>query len=369
MSQRAQQVGQRPAKASRWMQRLGTIALSCGLAIGGLSGCTAPTPNSNSTSTGGKTKVLASNSVLCDLTRQIAQDSIDLKCLIPGGTDPHTYNPTPDDRKAVETSSLVLYGGYDFEPDVVKLIQAANTKNAIAVHELAVPKPIMSEDGHDHSHDHKDEKPKEGEKKEDEKKNSAAKDGSPKESAAKDKSEPDPHVWHNVKNGIAIVQVLKIQLSQASPTNTALYEKNAKDLTDRLTQLDTWITQSVATIPAPAKKLVTTHNALSYYGQAYGIPIEGALQGISTDEKPNAQRIKTLVDTIKSTQVPTLFAELSVNPKLLETVAKEANVKLAATSLVADGLGEPGSPSDTYEKMMRENTKAIVTGLGGKVEN
>ena len=294
-----------------------------------------------------KPAVVASNSVLCDFTKQIAQETIDLKCLIPGGKDAHTYSPTPDDRKAIESGSLILYGGYDFEPEVTKLIKAANSKTAIAVHEVAVPKPTMAVEEHDHA---------------DEKKEVKSKETQPK-------LEADPHVWHNVKNGIAIVQVLKIQLVQASPANAERYEKNAKDLTDRLTKLDTWVTQSVATIPAAAKKLVTTHDALSYYGQAYGIPIEGALQGISTTEKPSAQRIATLVTTIKSTQVPTLFAEVSVNPKLIETVAKESGVKLSAMPLVTDGLGEPGGPSDTYEKMIRENTTAIVTGLGGKVAN
>jgi manganese/iron transport system substrate-binding protein len=292
-----------------------------------------------------KPAVVASNSVLCDFTKQIAQETIDLKCLIPGGKDAHTYSPTPNDRKAIETGSLILYGGYDFEPEVTKLIKAANSKTAIAVHEVAVPKPTMAVEEHDHA---------------DEKKEVKSKETQPKLKA-------DPHVWHNVKNGIAIVQVLKTQLVQASPANAVLYEKNAKNLTDRLTKLDTWVTQSVATIPAAAKKLVTTHDALSYYGQAYGIPIEGALQGISTTEKPSAQRIATLVATIKSTQVPTLFAEVSVNPKLIETVAKESGVKLSAMPLVTDGLGEPGGPSDTYEKMIRENTTAIVTGLGGKV--
>ena len=294
-----------------------------------------------------KPAVVASNSVLCDFTQQIAQETVDLKCLIPGGKDAHTYSPTPDDRKAIETGSLVLYGGYDFEPEVTKLIKAANPKTAIAVHELAVPKPIMTAEEHNHGDEKKEEKPKE----------------------IQPKLEADPHVWHNVKNGIAIVQVLKTQLIQAAPANAARYEKNATDLTDRLTKLDNWVTQSVATIPTASKKLVTTHDALSYYSQAYGIPIEGALQGISTTEKPSAQRVATLVATIKSTQVPTLFAEVSVNPKLIETVAKEAGVKLSATPLVADGLGEPGGPSDTYEKMIRENTTAIVTGLGGKVVN
>ena len=304
-----------------------------------------PSPSNSAQTMISKPAVVASNSVLCDFTKQIAQETIDLKCLIPGGKDAHTYSPTPDDRKAIESGSLILYGGYDFEPGVTKLIKAANSKTAIAVHEVAVPKPTMAVEEYDHA---------------DEKKEVKSKETQPK-------LEADPHVWHNVKNGIAIVQVLKTQLVQASPANAALYEKNAKNLTDRLTKLDTWVTQSVATIPAAAKKLVTTHDALSYYGQAYGIPIEGALQGISTTEKPSAQRIATLVATIKSTQVPTLFAEVSVNPKLIETVAKESGVKLSAMPLVTDGLGEPGGPSDTYEKMIRENTTAIVTGLGGKV--
>ena len=304
-----------------------------------------PSPSNSDQTMTSKPAVVASNSVLCDFTKQIAQETIDLKCLIPGGKDAHTYSPTPNDRKAIETGSLILYGGYDFEPEVTKLIKAANSKTAIAVHEVAVPKPTMAVEEHDHA---------------DEKKEVKSKETQPKLKA-------DPHVWHNVKNGIAIVQVLKTQLVQASPANAALYEKNAKNLTDRLTKLDTWVTQSVATIPAAAKKLVTTHDALSYYGQAYGIPIEGALQGISTTEKPSAQRIATLVATIKSTQVDTLFAEVSVNPKLIETVAKESGVKLSAMPLVTDGLGEPGGPSDTYEKMIRENTTAIVTGLGGKV--
>ena len=331
--------------------------LGLGAAIGLLTSCTSPPPATNSTPdsaqiVSSKPSVIASNSVLCDLTKQIAQETIDLKCLIPGGQDPHTYSPTPDDRKAIETGNLILYGGYDFEPEVIKLIKAAKSKNAIAIHEIAVPKPIMAEEEHRHG---------------DEKKEAEPKESKPEESQSK--LEADPHVWHNVKNGISIVQVLKTQLIQASPANTERYEKNAKDLTDRLTQLDFWVSQSISTIPTNSRKLVTTHDALTYYGQAYGIPIEGALQGISTTEKPSAQRIAALVAMIKSTQVPTLFAEVSVNPKLIETVSKESGVKLSAISLVADGLGEPGGPSDTYEKMIRENTTAIVTGLGGKVGN
>ena len=323
--------------------------LSLGLLILGLAGCGAPPTNSSNTKPGNpevsssptanKPVVVVSYSVLCDLTQQIAQDTINLKCLMPAGQDPHTYQPTPDDRKSIDTSALVLYGGYEFEAQVIKLVKASgNTETKVAVHEIAVPKPLMGE--HEHAPgEAKSDKP--------------------------DAKEADPHVWHNAKNGIAIVQVIQDKLTKLAPQNSVLYAKNATALRDRLTKVDAWIQGSIATIPAASKKLVTTHDALSYYGEAYGLPIEGALQGISTDEKPTASRVKALVDEIKRSKVPTIFAEITASPKLIETVAKEANVKLASKSLFADGLGEPGSRADRYDKMLISNTTTIVEGLGG----
>jgi manganese/iron transport system substrate-binding protein len=325
--------------------------LSLGLLVLTLTGCGAtPTTSSNTEKSGNaetsktatnRPVVVASYSVLCDLTQQIAQETVDLKCLMPAGQDPHTYQPTTDDRKAIDTSALVLYGGYEFEAQVIKLVKASgNPDTKVAVHEIAVPKPLMG--GHDHAP---------GEAKSD-------------KSAEK---EADPHVWHNAKNGIAIVQVIQDKLTKLAPQNSALYAKNATALRDRLTKVDAWIQTSIATIPVASKKLVTTHDALSYYGAAYGLPIEGALQGISTDEKPTASRVKALVDEIKTSKVPTIFAEVTVNPKLIETVAKEANVKLATKGLFADGLGEAGSGADRYDQMLITNTTTIVEGLGGKL--
>ena len=324
--------------------------LSLGLLILGLAGCAAPpttssntdkpgNPETSSSPAANKLFVVASYSVLCDLTQQIAQDTINLRCLMPAGQDPHTYQPTPDDRKSIDTSALVFYGGYEFEAQVIKLVKASgNADNKVAVHEIAVPKPLMGE--HEHAPgEAKSDKP--------------------------EAKEADPHVWHNAKNGIAIVQVIQDKLTKLAPQNSVLYAKNATALRDRLTKIDAWIQTSIATIPAASKKLVTTHDALSYYGAAYGLPIEGALQGISTDEKPTASRVKALVDEIKRSKVPTIFAEITVNPKLIETVAKEANVKLASKSLFADGLGEAGSGADRYDKMLISNTTTIVEGLGG----
>ena len=273
--------------------------------------------------------VIATNSVVCDVTRQIAADTVDLKCLIPAGADAHEYEPKPEDSKAIEQAKLILYGGYNFEPTLIKLINASsNAAPKIAVHELAVPKPLTFEE-----------------------------DG---------KTEIDPHVVHSAANGVAIAEIIGKNLSQLAPRNASVYAVNTKKVTDELSQLNIWIKSEIATIPAAQQKLVTTHDAFGYYSKEYAIPVLGALQGISTEEKPTPMRVAELVKAIQVAGVPTIFAEAAINPKLIEAVAKEANVKVADQDLFADGLGEKGSASETYQKFFITNTKTIVEGLGGK---
>lgn len=274
-------------------------------------------------------KVVVTNSVTCGLTKEIAGETIDLQCLIDPGSDPHAYQPKPDDRKSIETAQLILYAGYNFEPSLIKLITAtSNPAPKIAVDEIAVPNPQKFED--------------EGQ------------------------MVADPHVWHNAKNGIEIAKTISKNLTALRPDKAETYAQNTTRITTEIDRIDTWIKAQIATIPANQRKLVTTHDALGYYSKAYGVPIEGALSGISTEEQPTATRIKELVKVIKQTQVPTIFAEITINPKLIEAVAKEANVKVSERELFADGLGAKGSEGETYAGMLIANTKSIVEGLGGR---
>jgi manganese/iron transport system substrate-binding protein len=273
--------------------------------------------------------VVATNSVTCGLTREVAGNTIALKCLIESGADPHLYQPKPEDRKAIEQAKLILYGGYNFEPSLIKLIQAtSNPAPKVAVNEVAVSHPQQFEE-----------------------------DG---------QTVTDPHVWHNAQNGIDIVETISDSLEKVFPHDAIQYTSNAKQLKSEINQIDTWIKSQIKTIPAKQRKLVTTHDAMGYYSKAYGIPIEGALGGISTEEAPTAIRVRELVKDIKQTGVPTIFAETTINPRLIEAVAREAKVKVSDRELFADSLGEKGTEGDTYQKMLVANTRTIVEGLGGK---
>lgn len=333
----------------------GGILMAIGLVGCGPIASTVQSSHSTATSptaTAALPNVVATSTVLCDLTKQLAEATVSLTCLMQPDQDPHTYTPTPADRKAIEDADLILYGGYNYESSLIKIIQATTTDAAkVAVYEVAVPNPLMGEEHHhegEHDHGHEEAlaepEPETGE------------------------SVPDPHVWHSAANGTELVAVLRDRLTQLVPAKADLYQQQATTLTQNLDQIDDWIKNQVATIPAANRKLVTTHEALGYYAKAYGFELEGTLEGISTEEKPSAARLTNLTKQLQAAAIPTIFVDTTSNSKLLETIAREANVKVAKQPLYIEGPGGKDTPAPTYQAMLVSNTCTIVEGLGGKCD-
>ncbi len=191
-----------------WGAAVLALALCCGCSAGNQATNQTETQAASSQAetvanpSNGKPKVVASYSVLCDLIEQIATSSVDLNCLIDPNQDPHTYQATPEDRKAIETAQLILYAGYDFDSTIINLAKA--TKNSvpkIAVHEQAVPNPLMGEENHhgegEHERTHED----------------------LGENTASEEKSPDPHVWHDAENGTRMAEVIRDQLQKVAPDN------------------------------------------------------------------------------------------------------------------------------------------------------
>jgi ABC-type Zn uptake system ZnuABC Zn-binding protein ZnuA len=273
-------------------------------------------------------RVVATTSLLCDLTRQVAENTVNLTCLISPNANAKIYKPKPEDRKAIEQANLILYTGYNFEPNVIKLIKSTkNSAPKIAVAQIAVSNPQKFIQG--------------------------------------GKRVNDPHIWHNTKNAIAMVEVINSNLKKLTSSDAELYTNNTQKITNELTQLDNWIASRIASIPTKQRRLVTTSDAFGYYAKAYGISLAGGMEGISSQEKLTTLRVNNLAKNIKQAKVPTIFPEVAINPNLIQSVATEADVKTSKRQLYSEGLGEPGGEADTYQKMMIANTRTIVEGLGG----
>ena len=320
--------------------------------------------NNSIASAQSKPKIVVSHNVLCDFVETIAQDTVELTCLIEKGQDPHTFRPAPSHRKAIEKAQAVFYGGYDLEPKIAEILKPiAKKKPVIAVHEEAVSNPIITK-----AHHH--EETEEGHEEHGHEEHGHEEHGHEEHGHEEEKAEtaPDPHVWHDVDNAIAIVKYLHSSLLKINPAQADIYVANTNSLLNNLTQLHPWIQDQVATIPEGKKILVTTHNSLNYFVQGYEFDEYETLQGLNPEDSPSAQDLKKLVQTIKAKQIPTVFAENTAEDRVIKNVAKEANITLSDRKLWVDGLGEEGSKTDSYTKMMIYNTCTIAEGLGGSCQ-
>jgi ABC-type Zn uptake system ZnuABC Zn-binding protein ZnuA len=162
-----------------------------------------------------------------------------------------------------------------------------------------------------------------------------------------------------------MVEAIRDALVKADAANTNAYAANAQRYLAELKALDDMIVAETNKLPPQRRKLVTTHDTFGYFARRYGYEILGtALGSMSTETAdPSAGELARLIEQIKTTGVPAIFAENIHNPGLMDRIASEANAKLGPT-LYTDALGEPGSDADTYLKMMEYNVTTIVTALG-----
>lgn len=302
------------------------------LVLAAAGGCGSPQPGTGlkppSPAPGEKLKVVATTTIVGDVVKKVGGDRIELTTLMGIGVDPHTYVPTPADVAAVHDAHILFANGAGLEANLEEMLDSAGGQ-AIRIHlsdGLELRPPV--EEHHPDEADHE---------------------------------EGDPHVWFDVRNVIYWVGVIERELATLDPANAAAYHSRAKAYVQELEALDAWIVAQVATIPAGNRKLVTNHPAFGYFAARYGLEQVGALYPVNPSAEPSAQEIAALEEAIRRYQVPALFSENTVNPRLAQQVAHDTGLKLVP--LYTGALGGPGSGAETYVELMRYDVQAIVAAL------
>lgn len=287
-----------------------------------LAGCATQSP---ATEKPGTLQAVATTTMIADMAKNVAGDRIAVESLLKPGKDPHTYYPVPADVKKVAQADLILINGHHLELWLQELIDNAGGERPV----FEVTKGIPGI-----------------------------------EVVAGGKKQIDPHMWMSVPLAIRYVENIRDAFIQVDPDGAQIYRANAEKYIRELRELDAWIRAEIAKLPADQRKLVTSHDAFQYFGKEYGFQIIGTYWGVTTDEAPGADKIRRLVDDIRSHGVRAAFIESSVSPKQLEQIARDAGITIGGT-LYADSLGPEGSDADTYIGMMRHNVRTIVSALRG----
>ena len=175
----------------------------------------------------------------------------------------------------------------------------------------------------------------------------------------------DPHAWFSPVNAARYVNNIVVALSKLDPSGTGEFEARAKLYLQQLRTLDAWIKEQFNAILPEKRILVTSHDAFNYFCRDYGFKSASPV-GWSTGNEVGAgmtpERRKAVVDSIRSFGVKAVFVETSVNPKMVQELAREAGVAVGG-QLYSDSMGGPGTAGETYIGMMRENVLTIVRAL------
>lgn len=308
------------------MKKLSTLAVVI-LAILGLAACSNSTRESRTESS--KLKVVTTNSILADMTKNIAGDKIDLHSIVPVGQDPHEYEPLPEDVKKTSKADLIFYNGINLETGgnawFTKLVKNANkveNKDYFAVSDGVEVIYLEGED---------------------------------------EKGKEDPHAWLNLENGMIYAKNIAKQLIAKDPDNKETYEKNLATYLEKLDALDKEAKEKFNNIPAEKKMIVTSEGCFKYFSKAYQVP-SAYIWEINTEVEGTPDQIKRLVETLRQSKVPSLFVESSVNDHPMKTVSKDTNIPIYA-KIFTDSVAEEGEDGDSYYAMMKWNLDKIAEGL------
>ena len=297
------------------------------LAFVGLSACSS---QKSSTETGSsKLNVVATNSIIADITKNIAGDKINLHSIVPVGQDPHEYEPLPEDVKKTSQADLIFYNGINLETGgnawFTKLVENAKKKENKDYYAVSEAVDVIYLEGQS------------------------------------EKGKEDPHAWLNLENGIIYAQNIAKRLSEKDPANKETYEKNLKAYVEKLSALDKEAKEKFNNIPEEKKMIVTSEGCFKYFSKAYNVP-SAYIWEINTEEEGTPDQIKTLVEKLRKTKVPSLFVESSVDDRPMKTVSKDTNIPIYA-KIFTDSIAEKGEDGDSYYSMMKYNLDKISEGL------
>lgn len=294
--------------------------------------------------------VIASTTFLADIAQRVAGDRLTVSSLLPVGTDPHSYQPTPQDVAKIADSKLLILNGVEYENFIESLLENAGGDRQIITASDGIKPHHMEERKHE-GEDHDGEE-YEGEEHADEDETG---EGHEHEAG-------DPHMWLDPNLVITYVENIREGLTHFDPDGAAIFQSNADAYVAELKTLDSWITQQVSQIPVEKRLLVTNHEALGYFAERYEFSITGTLiESFSTDASPSAGQMANLIDQIRSNGAPAIFLDSSDNESLARQIADETGVRVV-TGLHLESLTD-GAPASTYIDMMKYNVTLIVESL------
>lgn len=259
-------------------------------------------------------RVVTTFSTLNSFVQGVGGGRVQVQNLVPVGASPENYQPSPQDVATLSQAQLVVENGTGIEAWLQHTINSAGNPNMQVV--------VLS-DGLPHI-DH------------------------------------NPHLWMDPVLARAYVGKIRDALSRLDPQHAAQYGRNARAYDAKLVTLQQSIAKQLATIPPKQRAMIVFHNAWDYFDRRFAIRNVGVIE-LSPGQDPNPAYIGHLIDLARKYHVRAVFSEPEYSPKLAQTLAKSANIRIVS-NLYDDSIGTDPRVHD-YISMLTYDTGVIVRAL------
>lgn len=294
-----------------------------------------PVPNlgwSDDLADNGLLNVATTVAPISSIVRNIGGDRINLRGIVPDGTNSHTFEPAPSDAKILSNADVLIANGLDLEDPTIEL-----AKNTMAEGAEIFTLGDKTIDPGQYAYDF---------------------------SFPKDEGHPNPHLWTNVPYAMTYAKLVSDELSKLDPDNTGYYQDNLDRYTAALQELDDAIHATVDSIPEANRRLLTYHDSWAYFAPNYGMTVIGAIQPSDFSE-PSPREVAELIDQIKEENLPAIFGSEVFPSDVLEQIADEAGAEYVDDLRDDEPPGDPGDPDHTFIGMMKKNLQIMAAALGG----
>lgn len=267
---------------------------------------------------------LSTFTIIADMVAEVGGDKITSVSLTKPGAEIHGYQPTPADLITASKADIIFENGMNLELWTNKLKASIPDVPSVKVSE-GVAVQYISEDAY--------------------------------------AGKPNPHAWMSPKQGLIYVENIRKGLTELAPEHAEYFAAKAAAYSAEITAVGEKLSTELASLPANNRVFVTCEGAFSYLTTDYNLE-EMYLWAINSESQGSPQQVAKVIDGVTAKQVPAVFCESTVEPRIMREVATATGARLGGV-LYVDSLSPSDGPASTYLTLLQYTADTIIKGLTG----
>ncbi|KDR94401.1 zinc transport system substrate-binding protein [Peptoclostridium litorale DSM 5388] len=251
-----------------------------------------------------------------EFVRAVAGDLVDVVTMIPPGSSPSNYQPTPLEMESFSNASIYFAIGVPAEDaNILKKAKELNPQLKIVRLDDEVGKMYPHRYFED-AHSHEDELTEKG--------------GTENNYENHDIGIKDPHIWMSPKRVMVMVDTIASELSKMDSENSETYISNAKSYKEKLSSLDLKIKQTLEGLPN--KSFIIYHPSLGYFADDYGLEMVSVE---SSGKSASAKELEYIIDFAREKNIKVVFYQSEIDSSQSRTLANEIEGKTTEISTLS----------------------------------